>query len=85
MIQEFVQAEQIQVETKEEFYEIKGFNTKALITREINKLDDEIIRLHRTGYRCKRHFMATPHSELLKLRRSLLYAKLCDLEREMEI
>lgn len=52
------------------------------IIRELEKLDDEIMKLHISRYKCKRTaFIASPQSELLKLRRSFLYAKLCEFDK----
>jgi hypothetical protein len=64
--------------------EFKGLVKKEDIIRELERIDSEIMRLHAHRYRCKRDFVASPQSELLKLKRSFLFAKLCDSENEDE-
>jgi len=60
--------------------EFKGLVKKGDIIRELERIDDEIIKLHVHRYRSKRSFMASPKSEILKLKRSFLYAKLCEID-----
>jgi hypothetical protein len=64
--------------------EFKGLVRREDIIRELERIDVEIIKLHVHRYRCKRDFVASPQSELLKIKRSFLFAKLCDCEEEDE-
>ena len=54
--------------------------TKEDVVRDLEKIDKEIIRLHTNRYRCKRAFVGTSQSELLKLKRSFLFVRLYELD-----
>jgi len=71
----------MQVQSSEaEHDDFKELVNKEDIVRELEKLDDEIMKLHANRYRCKRDFVGSPQSELLKLKRSFLFAKLCGFD-----
>lgn len=73
---EFMMQEQLPEPEQDDFKELVS---KKDIVRELERLDKEIIKLHTNRYRSKRSFVGSPQSELLKLKRSFLFVKLCEI------
>jgi hypothetical protein len=60
--------------------DFKELVSKKDIIRELARIDDEIMKLHAYRYKCKRDFVGSPQSEILKLRRSFLFVRLCEID-----
>jgi len=66
----------IMIEAMVDFGKLK---TKEDIIREIEKIDKKIIELHERRFSVKREFTGGTESEILRLKRSFLYDRLCEI------
>jgi len=71
-----MQDDAIMIEAMVDFGRLK---TRKDIIREIEKIDKKIIELHERRFSVKRKFAGGTESEILRLKRSFLYDRLCEL------
>lgn len=71
-------------EQYQEFSQVGENKTKEELIKELERIDEEIIRLHDDNirFRSRRAFMSSPRSEILKIKRSFIFKRICELERD---
>lgn len=70
-------------ETDEEINEMLGsLKTKEELMAEIDRIDQRIIDMHKRGFNSRKSYTSSPRSELLKIKRSFLFKRLCEFEEE---